>query len=315
MLWYCYNMTTTESLAGPHPDLDLYDAQRLVHALAADHQGALDAVLFAAPAIARAVEDALPRLTRGGRLVYAGAGTSGRLALLDAVELGPTFSWPAERRLACMAGGVSAFINAVENAEDNGGAGRVDMRALSIGADDVAIVVAASGRTPYALGALAEAREAGSLCIGISNNADTPLLRDADIGICLLTGPEVVAGSTRLKAGTAQKIALNTLSTALMVRMHKTHGHLMVDLQVTNAKLRERAVGLVGTLVGCDLNIARQALADSGWRVKTAVLVARRGLESGSAQLLLDACGGWLRQALDAPVQTAAAHAPSGASR
>jgi N-acetylmuramic acid 6-phosphate etherase len=308
-------MTDTESLASAHPELDSYDALLLVHALAADHHGAVDAVLGAAPAIARAVEDALPRLARGGRLIYAGAGTSGRLALLDAVELGPTFSWPSERRLACMAGGAAAFYNAIENAEDNSEAGESDLRALSIGADDIAILVAASGRTPYALGALAQARRAGALTVGLANNAGTPLLRDADIGICLLTGPEVVAGSTRLKAGTAQKIALNTLSTALMVRLRKTHGHLMVDLQVTNAKLRERAVVLVSTLVGCDPATARHALGGCEWRVKPAVLMLRRGLGPDAAQALLDACGGWLRQALDAPLQTPPPEAPSGTSR
>jgi N-acetylmuramic acid 6-phosphate etherase len=189
------------------------------------------------------------------------------------------------------------------------------MRALSISTNDVAILVAASGRTPYALGALAQARRAGALTIGLANNADTPLLRDADIAICLPTGPEVVAGSTRLKAGTAQKIALNTLSTALMVRLRKTHGHLMVDLQVTNAKLRERAVVLVSTLVGCDPAVARQTLARCEWRVKAAVLVLRRGLGPEASQALLDACGGWLRQALDAPLQAPVHQAPSGAPR
>ncbi len=313
--WYYPDMTNTESLAGAHPELDSYDALRLVRALAADHQGAVDAVLGAASTVARAVEDALPRLGRGGRLIYAGAGTSGRLALLDAVELGPTFSWPAERRLACMAGGAAAFHDAVENAEDNCEAGENDMRALSISTNDVAILVAASGRTPYALGALAQARGAGALTVGLANNADTPLLRDADIAICLPTGPEVVAGSTRLKAGTAQKIALNTLSTALMVRLRKTHGHLMVDLQVTNAKLRERAVVLVSTLVGCDPAVARQTLARCEWRVKAAVLVLRRGLGPEASQALLDACGGWLRQALDAPLQAPVHQAPSGAPR
>jgi N-acetylmuramic acid 6-phosphate etherase len=214
-----------------------------------------------------------------------------------------------------MAGGAAAFHDAVENAEDNSEAGESDLRALSISANDIAILVAASGRTPYALGALAQARRAGALTIGLANNADTPLLRDSDIGICLPTGPEVVAGSTRLKAGTAQKIALNTLSTALMVRLRKTHGHLMVDLQVTNAKLRERAVMLVSTLVGCDPAVARQTLARCEWRVKPAVLVLRRGLGPEAAQALLDACGGWLRQALDAPVQATVQHATSGAPR
>ncbi|MFN0184610.1 MAG: N-acetylmuramic acid 6-phosphate etherase [Aquabacterium sp.] len=228
----------TEQAAAAHPGLDRYDSLTLVRALADDQQQAVDAVRAAAGALAAAVDAALPRLQAGGRLLYAGAGTSGRLGLLDSVELHPTFSWPPHRARALLAGGPDAVFQAVEGAEDDAGRGAADLQALQPTAQDVLIAIAASGRTPYALGALAAARTAGALTIGIANNPGTPLLVQADHAVCLDTGPELVSGSTRLKAGTAQKIALNTLSTALMVRLHKVYGNLMVDLRATNAKLR-----------------------------------------------------------------------------
>jgi len=308
LIWYYPVMVNTESSAGAHPNLDSYAALDLVTALAVDHRAAVEAVMAATPALAQAVEAAAPRLAAGGRLVYAGAGTSGRLAVLDAVELVPTFSWPRERALCLIAGGPSAVLQAVENAEDEAEAGARDMGTVPVGCEDVAILVAASGRTPYTLGALAKAREAGALTVAIANNAEAPLLLDADIAISLPTGPEVVAGSTRLKAGTAQKIALNTLSTALMVRLHKTHGHLMVDVKATNAKLRERAVGLVTTLARCDADTARATLQACGWRVKAAVLALHHGLDANAAAARLAACEGWLRRALEADgVEPAAA--------
>jgi N-acetylmuramic acid 6-phosphate etherase len=293
-------MLNTESPRGDHLELDRYATPALVCALADDQQTALRAVQAAAPQLALAVEAALPRLRSGGRLVYVGAGTSGRLGLLDSVELNPTFGWPAERAVALMAGGRRAVYQAVEGAEDDAEQGAIDVRLANVGADDVVLLVAASGSTPYVLGALQAARAAGALCVAIANNADAPLLRRAEIGILLDTGPELISGSTRLKAGTAQKIALNTLSSALMVRMHKVYGNLMVDLRATNAKLRRRALALTMHATGADELAAERALHDSGFRVKVAIVALRAGLPAAAAAARLDAHDGSVRAALAA---------------
>lgn len=288
----------TEQARSRPPNLDAMPTFELVGALAADHRDAVSAAEQAASEVAAAVDAAAPRLARGGRLVYAGAGTSGRLGLLDAVELGPTFSWPRERVSWVLAGGAPALTEAVEDAEDNEAVGAADVAGLGVGADDVLIVLAASGATPYALGAARRGRELGALTIGIGNNPGAALLSLADVPILLATGPELVAGSTRLKAGTAQKIALNTLSTALMVRLNKVFGHLMVDLRPTNRKLRLRATRMVATLAQVGDEVASQALVASDWEVKTAVLHLRAGLTPAESRRRLQACNGSLRAAL-----------------
>jgi N-acetylmuramic acid 6-phosphate etherase len=291
-------MLRTESPSDEHTDLDLYPTLDLVQALADDQHQAVRAVIAAAPVLALAVEAALPRLEAGGRLIYVGAGTSGRLGLLDSVELNPTFSWPPERAVALMAGGRTALVAAVEGAEDDAAQGAADVRLAQVDARDVVLLIAASGSTPYVLGALEAARTAGALTLGLANNAGSPLAAQAEFGILLDTGAELVSGSTRLKAGTAQKIALNTFSTALMVRLNKVYGNLMVDLRATNAKLRRRALALTVRASGADELAAERALRDSGFRVKVALVALRAGVDVHVASDRLDACGGSVRAAL-----------------
>ena len=285
----------------PHPDhagLDRYDTPALVAALLADQETAAAAVQAAATQIARAVDAAVPRLRAGGRIVYVGAGTSGRLGVLDSVELHPTFSWPRDRSPALLAGGESAMFVAVEGAEDDRAQGGIDLHALGPTANDVVLLLAASGGTPYAMGAAEAARAAGALTVGIVNNPGAPLAAATDIGIVLDTGPEVISGSTRLKAGTAQKIALNTFSSSVMVRLNKVYGNLMVDVRATNAKLVRRAQALTVRASGASEDEARQALAACGSSVKVAVVMLRAGVDATEATRRLDAADGSVHTAL-----------------
>lgn len=291
-------MLNTESPNTRHPDLDLYPTEPLIAAFTEDQIVAAQAVHAAGPQLARAVDAAAPRLARGGRLIYAGAGTSGRLGLLDSVELWPTFSWPQERAIALLAGGRDALYAAVEGAEDDRAQGAADVRALHPGADDVVIGLAASGSTPYVLGALEAARAAGALTIGLANNPGAPVTSAAEVGITLDTGSEVISGSTRLKAGTAQKIALNTLSSAIMVRLHKVYGNLMVDVMPTNAKLYRRAIALTARATGTDEAAAKAALEACNYRVKVAIVMLKRGLAAPAAESALAAVQGNVRAAL-----------------
>jgi N-acetylmuramic acid 6-phosphate etherase len=291
-------MLNTEKPDSLHPELDLYSTEKLVGAFTEDQVHAARVVDAARSAIARAVDAAAPRLARGGRLIYVGAGTSGRLGLLDSVELWPTFSWPAERAVALLAGGREALFVAVEGAEDNHAQGAADLRAANPTANDVVIGLAASGRTPYVLGALEAARTSGALTIGLANNPDSPVAAAAEIGITLDTGSEVISGSTRLKAGTAQKIALNTLSSAIMVRLHKVYGNLMVDVMPTNAKLYRRAIALTARATGAGDEQARAALELCRYRVKVAIVMLRRNLDATAAEAALAAVQGNVRAAL-----------------
>ena len=287
----------------PHPehgDLDAYAAQPLVEAFVRDQAEAAAAVARVAPLLARAVDAAVPRLQAGGRLLYAGAGTSGRLGLLDSVELHPTFSWPPERALALLAGGETAIHRAVEGAEDDEAQGRRDLEALHPTPQDVVILVAASGATPYTLGVLGAAKQAGALTVAFANNPDAPLTAGAEVGITLDTGPEVISGSTRLKAGTSQKIALNTFSSAVMVRLHKVFGNLMVDVRPTNAKLVRRATRLVALAAKVDEARAEAALEACGREVKPAIVSLLKGVSPEAARRLLDAAQGSVRGALGA---------------
>ncbi|RZA31281.1 MAG: N-acetylmuramic acid 6-phosphate etherase, partial [Lysobacteraceae bacterium] len=263
-----------------------------------DQLNAVNAVRAAAPRIAAAVTAALPRVEAGGRLIYVGAGTSGRLGVLDSVELYPTFSWPHERAVALLAGGLEAMFVAVEGAEDDFAQGAADLKKVDVAANDVVLLIAASGFTPYVLGALGAARDIGALTIGFANNADAPVAMDAEIGITLDTGPEVISGSTRLKAGTSQKIALNTFSSALMVRLHKVYGNLMVDLKATNAKLVRRAIRLTVFATGADEAAAQAVLEQCGYHVKTAVVALIKQTSVEQAQALLAAAHGSVREAI-----------------
>jgi len=289
----------TEEPHPAHAALDRYDTAALVDAFVADQAEAAAAVRAAAPQIARAVDAAVPLLQAGGRLIYAGAGTSGRLGVLDSVELHPTFSWPRERALALLAGGAGAMFVAMEGAEDDRAQGARDLAALAPTPHDVVLLLAASGSTPYALGVNDAARAAGALTIGIANNPGAPLAAAASIGIVLDSGPEVISGSTRLKAGTAQKIALNTFSSSVMVRLNKVYGNLMVDLRATNAKLERRALALTRRASGADEAAARAALAACGSKVKTAIVMLEAGVDAAEAERRLAAAEGSVQRALD----------------
>ncbi|MES2297193.1 MAG: N-acetylmuramic acid 6-phosphate etherase [Pseudomonadota bacterium] len=293
-------MLRTETPNPDHAELDLYPTSQLVDALIDDERIAVSAVRAASADLAAAVDAALPRIAAGGRLVYVGAGTSGRLGVLDSVELYPTFSWPHERAIALLAGGAEAMFLAVEGAEDDAARGAFELAALAPTPNDVVLLIAASGGTPYVLGALRAARAAGALTIGLANNVGTDLTSEAQIGITLDTGCEVISGSTRLKAGTAQKIALNTFSSALMVRLNKVHGNLMVDLKATNAKLVERAVRLTMLASGADEANARATLALCQFQVKVAIVALARATTVDAAIGLLERANGSVRQALAA---------------
>lgn len=290
--------SSTESTHGEHSQLQGYDTATLVSSLIGDQARAAQAVARAAPDLAAAVDAALPLLQQGGRLLYVGAGTSGRLGVLDSVELWPTFSWPRDRAVGLLAGGSQAMFVAVEGAEDREDLGAQDLQALQPTARDVAVLIAASGTTPYVLGAARAAREAGALTVGVTNNAGSPLTQAVAHPVVLDTGPEMISGSTRLKAGTAQKIALNTFSSALMVRLHKVWGNLMVDLQATNHKLRARALRLTELATGAPTPQAQEALSASNYHVKTAIVMLRAGVSADRARDALAAAQGNIEAAL-----------------
>ncbi|SFV17771.1 N-acetylmuramic acid 6-phosphate etherase [Pseudoduganella namucuonensis] len=291
-------MLKTETPSQRHALLDQYADDELVGAFLDDQLEAVEAVRRAAPQIAAAVAAAVPRMRAGGRLIYVGAGTSGRLGVLDSVELYPTFSWPHERAVALLAGGAGAMFKAVEGAEDDRAQGAADLRAVQPQDRDVVFLLAASGGTPYVLGALHAARAAGALTIGIANNTDAPVAREAEIGVTLDTGEEVISGSTRLKAGTSQKIALNTISSALMVRLHKVYGNLMVDLKASNAKLVQRSVRLTMHATGVDEATARATLEQCDFHVKVAVVALLNGQSTAEAEAALARAQGSVRAAL-----------------
>ena len=293
-------MLNTETPNPRHADLDTYATPALLEAFIDDQLQAVAAVKAAGPQLAAAVDAALPRIQAGGRLLYVGAGTSGRLGVLDSVELYPTFSWPHERAVALIAGGPRAMFVAVEGAEDDADQGAADMQGLNPGPLDVVLALAASGGTPFVRGAIAVARQAGALTVGFANNPGAPVTQEAEIGVVLDTGPEVISGSTRLKAGTSQKIALNSFSSALMVRLHKVYGNLMVDLKATNAKLVKRALALTLRATGAAEADAQAALAACDHHVKTAIVMLKRRVDADAARALLAQAGGSVARALSA---------------
>jgi N-acetylmuramic acid 6-phosphate etherase len=288
----------------PNPrtaNLDRMTPLEIVRAMGAEDAAVAAAVAAEAPRIAEAIAAIAGRLRGGGRLIYVGAGTSGRLGVLDAVECPPTFGLAPDRIVACLAGGVVAHDQATEDFEDDAEAGRADLAQLGVVAADAVVAITASGRTPYALGAAAYARERGALTIGVVCNRATPLAGDVAIVIAPLVGPEVIAGSTRLKAGTAQKMVLNMLSTGAMTLLGKIYDNLMVDVHATNAKLRARALSILRQVTGLDEAHAAGVLRDCGGETKTAILVARTGLAPEVARARLAAAAGSLRAALDGP--------------
>lgn len=256
-----------------------------------------DAVRAALPQVVAAVTGIADRMARGGRLLYVGAGTPGRIAVLDASECPPTFSTPPDLVTAIIAGGPSAIVTPAEGAEDDAGAGAAAIDDAGVGPLDSVVGIASSGRTPYVVAAVTRARELGAFTVGLTSNVGSDLAGAAEQPIEVVVGPEVISGSTRLKAGTAQKLVLNMISTITMVRLGKTYGNLMVDVRPTNHKLRERAVRIVRQVTGTDEPAARAALAAAGWDVKVAAVVLRLGIDPDAAGERLAAAGGRLREA------------------
>jgi len=288
-------LPSTEQVDGTTVDIDRVDTATRVRLLIESQRGAVDAALAAAHAIAQAADAVAAALRAGGRVIVLGAGTSGRLAVLDASELPPTFGFPPERYEGRIAGGDGALRRSIEGAEDDLGAGAASV--ADAGPNDVVIGLSASGSAAFVRGALVAARANGALTIALVNASDTPLAREADLAIEVVTAAEPIAGSTRMRAGTAQKVVLNTISTAAMIALGKTYRNRMVDVVASNAKLRARALRLVTELAG---GVDAAALLDAaGGRVKTAVVMARRNVGREAAERLLDAAGGRLAQLMD----------------
>jgi N-acetylmuramic acid 6-phosphate etherase len=287
----------TERPSPRYVNIDAWEPADILDAMIEGQFAAVAAVRAVRAAIERAVLAAEGRLRMRGRLIYVGAGTSGRLAVQDGAELMPTFSWPRERLLLLIAGGHEAMMRAVEGAEDETGGAADLVREHAVGADDVLIAVAASGTTPFTLACLREARARGALTIGIANNAGTPLLTEAECPILLETGAEPIAGSTRMNAGTAQRIALNLISSLLMIRLGRVYQGLMVDVQASNRKLVQRSERMLLRLTRRSPDEVREALTRANGSVKLAVLLLR-GCEVDEARQLLDRADGQLRRAM-----------------
>lgn len=288
----------TEQISRRYAELDSWPVAEMVAAMYEAQLASIAAVRGALAAIAAAVEDAVPALQRGGRLVYAGAGTSGRIGVQDGAELAPTYDWPAERVVFVIAGGLDALVRSAEQAEDDEAGGAKAMTDARIGANDVVIAVAASGTTPFTIAALRTAHATGAVTVAIANNAEAPLFDVARHRILVDTGSEVIAGSTRMNAGTAQKVVLNLFSTAVMVRLGRVYRGLMVDMRVRNAKLQRRAEAMVGEILGLPEPDAERYLSQADGHVKTAVLLGL-GLSRTEAAQLLERHGGSLRVALN----------------
>ena len=278
-------------------DLDLRSTLDLVALMADDQALVIAAITAERERIAAAIDAIVERLRRGGRLIYVGAGTAGRMGVLDAAECPPTFN--TDRVVAVMAGSAAAVGRSREAAEDDAAAGAADLAALAVTEADAVVGIAASGRTPYTIGAVRHARQIGAVTIGISSNPDAELSRDVEHAIELVTGPEIIAGSTRLKAGTAQKVVLNIISTVTMVRLGKTFGNLMVDVRSTNAKLRDRAGRIVAHAANVSPIDAAAALDAAGGNVKTAIVMLLTGTDAAEAADRLAAQDGIVRSALE----------------
>ena len=287
----------TERASPRYSDLDLWEPTDVLHAMIEGQMAAVAAVRAAVSAIEAAARATEERLADGGRLIYVGAGTSGRLAVQDGAELIPTFNWPEDRVLLLIAGGKDALLRAVENAEDDVPQAARLGKQHEIAPSDVVIAVAASGTTPFTLACLREAKRRGALTIGVANNRDTPVLQEADCPIWLDTGPEPIAGSTRMKAGTAQRVALNLLSSLVMIRLGRVHQGLMVDVRATNAKLARRSENILRQLTDRSDDEVADALRRADGNVKLAVLLLH-GCTLDEAGRELDRARGRLRTAL-----------------
>ncbi|HTK79982.1 MAG TPA: N-acetylmuramic acid 6-phosphate etherase [Rhizomicrobium sp.] len=288
---------STEQISPRYIDLDSWPTADVIAALYESQLSAAAAVREILTAIAAAVDDAVPALRCGGRIVYVGAGTSGRIGVQDGSELLPTFNWPADRVVFLMAGGLDALVRSVEGAEDSEADGARAIGEANVDSSDVVIGIAASGTTPYTIGALRAAKAAGAITVAIVNNPGAPLLSAAKHRIIVETGPEVIAGSTRMKAGTAQKIVLNLFSTAAMVKLGRVYRGLMVHVRASNAKLRRRAATIVREVTGCDAADAIRYLEKADGDVKIAVLLAL-GFDSNAAKAAIERHEGNLRDAI-----------------
>ena len=293
---------TTEARNPASEDLDSLTPLELVRLINAEDAKCAAAVAEVAEPIAKAIEAIANRLSHGGRLIYIGAGTSGRLGILDAAECPPTFRSDPSQVLGIIAGGPGAMLKAVEGAEDSPTMAAEDLRKIDLCSHDVLVGIATSGRTPYVIGALDYARSQGAFTIGLACNKDALLSSRADISIIPVVGPEVLSGSTRMKAGTATKMVLNMLSTGAMVQMGKTYGNLMVDMNATNTKLTERAKRIVSTLTELPGEKAAELLGRAAGEVKTAIVMHRLDLSPEQARSKLHAARGHLRRALEAGV-------------
>ncbi|AQT73086.1 MULTISPECIES: N-acetylmuramic acid 6-phosphate etherase [unclassified Streptomyces] len=289
---------TTEAFRPELAEIDRLSTLDIARTMNAEDATVPAAVAARLPQIAAAVDAIAERMARGGRLVYAGAGTAGRMGVLDASECPPTFNTDPADVVGLIAGGPSAMVRAVEGAEDSPQLAAEDLAALRIGPDDTVVGISASGRTPYAIGAVEAARARGALTVGLSCNAGSALAAAADHGIEVVVGPELLTGSTRLKAGTAQKLVLNLISTITMIRLGKTYGNLMVDMRSSNEKLRARARRIVALATGAPDEEIEAALTATGGEVKNAILVVLGEVDGEAAAELLAASRGHLREAL-----------------
>jgi N-acetylmuramic acid 6-phosphate etherase len=288
----------TERPSPRYADIDLWAPSDVLEAMVEGQLAAVAAVRAALPAIERAALAVEAKLSDGGRLIYAGAGTSGRLAVQDGAELMPTFGWPRDRLLLLMAGGDEAMVRAVEGAEDEAERAKAQVREHRVQANDALIAVAASGTTPFTLSCLREANQRGALTVGIANNPETPLLREAQHAVFLDTGAEPIAGSTRMNAGTAQRVTLSLLSTLLMIRLGRVYRGMMVDVQAANAKLVKRKREMLVYLTGRREEEADQALRDAKGDLKLATLLLQ-GCDLEAARRILERTGGRLRAAVE----------------
>lgn len=292
------NQLITEQRNPNSMQLDSLSAQELVALINREDQQVALAVEKRLPQIASAVEKIVAAFERGGRLVYVGAGTSGRLGVLDASECPPTYGVKPEMVVGLIAGGDHALRHPIEGAEDNVQQGQADLEEIDFSARDVLVGIAASGRTPYVLGALNYAKQLGATTVSIASNPNSKMAEVADIAIETVVGPEVLTGSSRMKSGTAQKLVLNMLTTASMVLIGKCYQNLMVDVQASNEKLKARALKIVMEATECDNETAANVLAKANGQVKLAILMQLSGLDALEAQSLLDKSNGKLRQAL-----------------
>ncbi|MGC1025794.1 N-acetylmuramic acid 6-phosphate etherase [Pantoea agglomerans] len=290
----------TEGRNPASQNIDELSTEAMLHVINDEDKKVALAVEAIVPQIAAAVDAICAAFQAGGRLIYCGAGTSGRLGILDASECPPTFGTPREQVIGLIAGGHTAILQAVENAEDNREQGAQDLKDIHFSRHDVLVGIAASGRTPYVLGALAYANELGATTVSLTCNPGSTMSQVAAIALTPVVGPEVVTGSSRMKAGTAQKLVLNMLTTGSMIRSGKVYGNLMVDVEATNQKLVQRQVNIVMQATDCDDATASAALTACGGHCKTAILMVLADLAADEAKALLSQHQGFIRQALQA---------------